>query len=161
MNEQLADATRIVTFRLGPDLFAADIAAVERVLKYETPRGIPNVPAWIEGVIEYQGRVVPVIDLRRRFELAHDGAGTHTRMIVFSTETELVAVVVDAVLDVRALPESELAEPPAFFRGLAGAYLRGLARRDGELVVVLDANRLLSSRDRLALEPALRAGSDA
>lgn len=161
MSEQLADATRIVTFRLGADLFAVDIAAVERVLKYDTPRAIPNVPAWIEGVIEYQGHVVPVIDLRRRFELTAGGVGPQTRLLVFNTDTELVAVVVDGVLDVRPLADADLAEPPAFFRGLAGEYLRGLARRDGELVVVLDANRLLSSRDRLALEPALRAGSDA
>ena len=160
MSQQLADATRIVTFRLGADLFAVDISAVERVLKYDTPRAIPNVPAWIEGVIEYQGHVVPVIDLRRRFELTDGGVGAQTRMLVFSTDAELVAVVVDAVLDVRPLPDADLAEPPAFFRGLAGEYLRGLARRDGELVVVLDANRLLSSRDRLALEPGLRAGSD-
>lgn len=161
MSEQLADATRIVTFRLGADLFAVDIAAVERVLKYDTPRAIPNVPAWIEGVIEYQGHVVPVIDLRRRFELTDGGVGPQTRMLVFNTDTELVAVVVDGVLDVRPLADVDLSDPPAFFRGLAGEYLRGLARRDGELVVVLDANRLLSSRDRLALEPALRAGSDA
>lgn len=161
MSEQLAEVTRIVTFRLGPDLFAVDIAAVERVLKYEPPRGIPNVPSWIEGVIEYQGQVVPVIDLRRRFELTEGGVGAQTRLLVFNTDAELVAVVVDAVLDVRPLPEADVAAPPAFFRGLAAAYLRGLARRDGELVVVLDANRLLSSRDRLILEPALRAGSDA
>lgn len=161
MTGQLADATRIVTFRLGADLFAVDIAVVERVLRYDTPRAIPNVPAWIEGVIEYQGHVVPVIDLRRRFELAQGGVGGQARMLVCSTDTELVAVVVDAVLDVRPLGDSDLSRPPAFFRGLAGEYLRGLARRDGELVVVLDANRLISSRDRLALEPALRAGSDA
>jgi purine-binding chemotaxis protein CheW len=153
------EATRIVTFRLGSDLFAADISVVERVLKYSTPRSIPNVPDWIEGVIEYQGRVVPVIDLRRRFDLSATEIGPHTRMLVFATTGEWVAVIVDAVLDVRPLPDADLAEPPRLFRGLAGEYLRGLTRRGDELVLVLHADRLLSSHERLALQPAL--GADA
>lgn len=156
---RVAEGTRIVTFRLGTDLFAADILSVERVLKYEPPRAIPNVPDWIQGVVEYQGRVVPVIDLRRRFELAAAPVGPQTRMLVFTTDGELVAVIVDAVLDVRPLDDSMLAQPPALFRGLAGDYLRGLTRRQGQLVVVLDADRLLSSRDRLALEPAVRVAN--
>src|SRR3712207_9091992 len=55
---------------LGAELFAADIYSVERVLRYQSPTAIPNVPAWLEGVIDYQGRVVPVLCLRRRFEMA-------------------------------------------------------------------------------------------
>jgi purine-binding chemotaxis protein CheW len=161
VSRDLADATRIVTFRVGAELFAADIGSVERVLRYEPSRAIPNVPAWIEGVIDYQGRVVPVIDLRRRFELPAGAPAAQTRMLVLATGQELVAVIVDAVLDVRPLEDTGLAEPPAFFRGLAAEYLRGLARRDGELVVVLDAERLLTSRERLALEPALRSTPDA
>jgi purine-binding chemotaxis protein CheW len=153
------EGQRIVTFRLGRDLFAADIFVVERVLRYEAPRAIPNVPPWIEGVIEYQGRMVPVIDLRRRFELPGAAIGPQTRMLVLSTSGELVAVIVDAVLDVRPLDGTALAAPPALFRGLAGEYLRGLTRRQGELVVLLDTDRLLSSRDRLALEPLSAAGA--
>ena len=114
-----------------------------------------------EGVIDYQGRVVPVVDLRRRFQLAAPSPGPQTRMLVLTTGVDLVAVVVDAVLDVRPLEDTALAAPPAFFRGLAAEYLRGLARRDGELVVVLDAERLLSSRERLALEPGLQSDPDA
>jgi hypothetical protein len=57
-----AEATKLVTFRLADDLFAADIFAVERVLRYQTPRALPDVPQWIEGVIEYQQRVIPVVN---------------------------------------------------------------------------------------------------
>jgi purine-binding chemotaxis protein CheW len=58
-----ATASQIVTFRLGDELFAADIFSVERVLRYTAPTSVPNVPEWIECVIDYQGRVVPVITL--------------------------------------------------------------------------------------------------
>ena len=65
---QPATVSKIVTFRLAEDLFAADIYSVERVLRYQTPTPVPNVPEWIDGVIDYQGRVVPLINLRRRFD---------------------------------------------------------------------------------------------
>jgi purine-binding chemotaxis protein CheW len=157
----IADGSRIVTFRLGGDLFAANILTVERVLKYELPRAIPNVPDWIEGVIEYQGRVVPAVDLRRRFGLPSEGVTNQTRMLIFATGSEWIAVMVDAVLDVRPVLESELAAPPTLFRGLAGAYLRGIVRRDEELVIVLDVDRLLASHERLRLEPMVQTGSHA
>ena len=60
-----AAADKLVTFRLGDDHFAADIVAVERVLRYAAPTGVPDMPAYIEGVMDYQGRVVPVVNLRR------------------------------------------------------------------------------------------------
>ncbi len=152
---------RLVTFRLARDLFAADIFSVERVLRYEAPRAIPDVPEWIDGVLEHEGRVVPVIDLRRRFGLAQAAPGPKTRVLVMNCGDGLVAGIVDAVLDVRPFDEAQLAAPPPLFRGLAGEYLRGLTRRNGELVVVLDIDRLLTSRERLSLEPVDPAPSHA
>jgi purine-binding chemotaxis protein CheW len=151
---------RIVTFRLGADLFAADIRSVERVLRYEAPRLLPGLPDWIEGVVEYAGRVVPVLDLRRRFGLAASPLTSQTRVLVFTSAEEWVGAIVDAVLDVRALDPDDLAPPPAFFRGLAGEYLVGLARRDQGLVVVIDVNRLLASRDPLSLETGATVSTD-
>lgn len=150
-----AEAPRIVTFRLAGELFGAEIGAVERVLRYEVPRAIPGAPDWIAGVIEHQGRVMPVIDLRRRFGLPADAPGSQARLIVLSTAGDFAAAIVDAVLDVRRVAPDEMAAPPALFRGLAAEYLRGLVQRDGELVVVLDAERLLTTQERLTLEAIL------
>ena len=152
-----APASQIVTFRLGDDLFAADIFSVERVLRYQAPTPVPNLPAWVEGVIEYHGRVVPVIDLRRRFELPPRGAAAETRILVFNSSGEWIAAVVDAVLEVAAVSDAELAPPPPLFRGLAGEYLRGIARRNGRLVIFLDVARLLSTTERLALQRPIAA----
>ena len=119
--------SQIVTFRLGDELFAADIFSVERVLRYTPPTPVPNVPAWIDGVIDYQGRVVPVIDLRKRFELPEAPVPADGRILVLTVDGEWVAVTVDAVLDVSLLDPSRLAPPPALFRGLAAGYLEGVA----------------------------------
>jgi purine-binding chemotaxis protein CheW len=142
---------QLVTFRLGEDHFAADVFGVERVLRFQEPTPVPDVPPWIVGVIEYQGRIVPVIDLRRRFELEDAGPGMTTRILIFATDAEWVGAVVDAVLEVVTVTGAQLAPPPALFRGLSAEYVRGIVRRDGRLIVYLDVARLLTATERLTL----------
>lgn len=143
---------QIVTFRLAGDLFAADIHGVERVLRRQESTPVPNVPDWIVGVIEYQKRVVPVIDLRARFEMATADATNETRVLVFNANEQWIAGIVDAVLDVAAVDKTTVQPPPELFRGLAGEYLKGIVRRDNKLVMLLDVTKLLTATERLALE---------
>jgi purine-binding chemotaxis protein CheW len=166
---------QVVTFRVGDDEFAADIMAVERVLRFVQPTQVPNLPEWVEGVIEYEGRVIPVIDLATRFGIerapepraGHDGGTTARRVIVFAVAEEWVGAVVDSVLEVVVIPPERLSPPPAIFRGLAAEYLRGLVRRSeggraeggaaagGSLLIFLEVQRLLTATERLRLERAM------
>jgi purine-binding chemotaxis protein CheW len=145
---------KLVTFRLADDLFAADIFAVERVLRYQSPRALPDVPPWIEGVIEYQQRVIPVVNLRRRFELAERAPAPDTRVVVLTARGEWIGIVVDSVLEVSSVDTNQISPPPRFFRGLAGEYLKGIVRRgEGQrLIIVLDVEQLLSATERVALQ---------
>lgn len=149
--------SKLVTFRLGDDLFAAGILAVERVLRYQAPRPVPDVPPWIEGVIEYQSRVVPVIDLRKRFELPEGPVLPETRVLVLNAGSEWIGAIVDAVVEVAAVDAGRVSPPPKFFRGLAAEYLKGIVKRDDKLVIVLDVERLLGTQERLVLDRALTA----
>jgi len=146
------DAMQIVTFRIGADLFAADVRAVERVLRYQPATPIPEVPTWVAGVLEYQKRIVPVIDLRVRFETAGASPTNDTRIIVFNTNAGWTAGVVDAVLDVSAIERNRLETPPPLLNGLSAEYLHGIVRRDGQLVLLLNANRVLSSTEERLLQ---------
>jgi purine-binding chemotaxis protein CheW len=148
------EATKLVIFRLGDDLFAADVFAVERVLRYQSPRSLPDVPSWIEGVIEYQRRVIPVVNLRHRFELAEREPQNDTRIVVLNARGDWIGIVVDSVVEVASIDNSSLSPAPSFFRGLAGEYLKGIVRRgEGErLIIVLDVEQLLSAAERIALE---------
>jgi purine-binding chemotaxis protein CheW len=149
------ELTRLVTFRLGVGTFAADIFSVERVLRYTAPAAVPDLPPWIEGVIEYQHRVIPVVDLRRRVELPEVERQHETRIIVLSTDAGLIGAVVDAVLEVAAVPSNSISPPPPLFRGLAAEFLRGIVKLDETLVVILDVNRVLTGADRIVLEQAM------
>jgi purine-binding chemotaxis protein CheW len=148
---------QIVTFRLDDDLFAADINDVERVLRYAQPTPVPNVPAWVQGVIEYRSRVVPVIDLRVRFELPAATPNGATRIMVLASEGEWIAAVVDAVLEVVPIGIVPLAPPPPLFKGMAADFLRGILRRKDRLIIVLDVTRLLATKDPLAFDRAVLA----
>lgn len=148
------EVAKLVTFRLGEDLFAADIFDVERVLRFQPPTPVPDMPEWMEGMIEYQKRVVPVIDLRRRFELPDPQIRPETRILVLNCGGEWVAAIVDAVIEVSAVPDGQLSSPPAIFRGLAGDLLKGVVRTGERLIVVFDVQRLFSATERLVLERA-------
>ncbi len=143
---------QLVTFRLGDDLFAADIYSVERVLRYQPPTPIPNVPEWVDGVIEYRGRIIPVIDLRLRFGLERTPARPESRILVFTVGNEWIGAIVDAVLEVASPTADQLSPPPPLFRGLSAEFLRGIVRRNDRLVVFLEVTRLLTTDERLVLD---------
>jgi purine-binding chemotaxis protein CheW len=150
-----ADRMQLVLFRVGDDRFAADIFAVERVLRFTAPRPIPNVPAWLEGVIDYGGRVVPVIDLRMRFELPAAPSRKSARILVVVAGEEWIAAIVDGVDEVVTVAAARLEPPPALFKGLAKQYLRALVRRGEQVIVVLDVAQLLTAREQIILEQAV------
>lgn len=154
-----AVAQQLVTFKLGDDYFAADIYSVERVLRYQEPTPIPNVPAWMDGVIEYRGRIIPVIDLRLRFGLERVAPRPESRILVFSVGKEWIGAIVDAVLEVTSPTAEQLAPPPPLFRGLTAEFLRGIVRRGDRLIVFLEVTKLLSTDEQLVLERVAEAGA--
>lgn len=146
------EALQIVTFAVAGDLFATDIFSVERVLRYQPPRPVPNTPAWLLGVIDYQDRVVPVLDIRARFEVPPAQATTATRILVFEVDGQWVAALVDSVQEVVTIARSDIEPPPELFRGLTKDYLLGLLRREKGVVIVLEPRKLFTSHERLVLE---------
>jgi len=151
------EVTRLVTFQLGMDTFAAEVSAVERVLRHVQPNSVPDVPEWIEGVIQYEDRVIPVVDMRRRMSLAAADLTPDTRILVFVTEGGRVGAIVDSVHEVAVVPKAAIEPPPPMFRGLAAEFVRGMAKVRDQLVVVLDVDRVLTSADRIAFERAIQA----
>jgi purine-binding chemotaxis protein CheW len=149
------DAVKLVTFRLGNDMFAADIFSVERVLRYVTPAAVPDAPTWIAGVIEHRDKVIPVVDLRRRIELDSASITKETRILVLNAAGGLVGTIVDAVTEVATVPSASITPPPPLFRGLAAQFIRGIVKVSERLVVVLDVDRVLTSDDRIVLDRAM------
>lgn len=152
------DRATLVTFTVGADTLAAPVENVERVLRYVAPSPIPAMPQWLEGVISYRNVMVPVIDLRKRFGRDNAATGAGTRIVVFNTQPEWLAAIVDAVTEVVTVDASTIAPPPPLVRGLSGAYLLGMVKHKEQVVLVLDAAKVLTASEALTLDALQDAG---
>jgi len=151
------DEIQVVAFRVGPQEFALDILQVERILRYQRPAPLPKAPAFLEGVVRYEGTAVPVMDLRKRLELP-DPQREETRLMVLALENQRIAVVVDEVREVMRVDSTTITPPPPVVRGLAAPYIAGIIARGDRTIVLLHALKLLTSTERLAL---VQAGASA
>lgn len=150
---EIRDEVQLVSFRVGPQEFALQILEVERILRYQRPAPLPKAPAFLEGVVSYDGAAVPVVDLRKRLELPAP-VDEETRIMVLALEDQRIAVVVDQVREVIRVDSTTIAPPPPVVRGLAAPYIAGLVTRGDRTVVVLQPLRLLTSAERVALADA-------
>jgi len=146
------DEIQVVSFRVGEQEFGLNVFQVERILRYERPAPLPKSPDFLEGVVTFEGTPVPVVDLRKRLSMKAEQAD-ETRMMVLDIEGNRVGIVVDQVLDVMRVDGGAITAPPPLVKGLAAEYISGLlSRENGRTVVILNASRLLSSKERLALK---------
>jgi purine-binding chemotaxis protein CheW len=145
-----ADDVQLVVFRVGRQEFAFDILQVERILRYSAPSPLPKAPEFLEGVLPYGDSAVPVIDLRKRFELDAP-IREETRMMVLELDNQRVAVLVDEVREVIRIDSTAIAAPGPVVSGLAAVYISGIVARQGRTIIVLNPRKLLSSTERLAL----------
>jgi purine-binding chemotaxis protein CheW len=144
------DDVQLVTFRVGRQEFAFDILQVERILRYSAPSPLPKAPDFLEGVMPYGDTAVPVIDLRKRFELPA-GIREETRLMVLELDGQRIAVLVDEVLEVLRIDSTTISAPSPIVSGLAAIYIAGIVTRAGRTLIILNARKLLSSSERLAL----------
>ena len=144
------DDVQVVTFRVGRQEFAFDILQVERILRYSPPSPLPKAPEFLEGVMPYGETAVPVIDLRKRFELDAP-IREETRLMVLEMENQRVAVLVDEVREVLRVDATSIAAPGPVVSGLAAIYIAGIITRPERTIIILNARKLLSATERMAL----------
>lgn len=156
---QSVPQVQLVTFRLGGEEFGLDVFTVHEILRHQPVTPVPRAPDFVEGVIDVRGTLVPVIDLRRRFELADAPVNDETRVMLVQFGGERLGLVVDAVTEVLRVPETAVSPPPQYIRGLAAEFLRGIVRLEGRLVVLIDIERILSTQERIALEESAVAST--
>jgi len=144
------DDIQVVTFKVGRQEFAFDILQVERILRYSPPSPLPKAPLFLEGVMPYGQGAVPVIDLRKRFELDAP-IREETRLMVLELDDQRVAVLVDEVREVLRVDSTAITAPGPVVSGLAAVYIAGIVARPDRTIIILNARKLLSSTERLAL----------
>jgi purine-binding chemotaxis protein CheW len=151
---EAGDDVQLVAFRLAGQEFAFNIFQVERILRHEPAAPLPKAPEFLEGILQYQGAAVPLIDLRKRLSVAAP-LREETRTVILESEGAKIAVVVDAVTEVLQVAASQVTQPSKVVKGLAAEYISGLIVKDGRTIIVLNTAQLLNAKEKMALEAVL------
>jgi purine-binding chemotaxis protein CheW len=139
---------QIVVLDLGGEAYGVEIGRVEEIIRMQAITRIPNGPSFIEGVTNLRGRVIPVLDLRKRFGLPASDATRRSRIVVGELGDHTVGLVVDGVSEVLHLSSEAVEPPPTLVTSADSAFLRGVAKLDERLILLLDLSRLLSQSEQ-------------
>ena len=154
-----AQGRELLTFTLGKESYAIDILKVQEIRGYETPTRIANTPEFIKGVINLRGHIVPIVDLRVKLGLGEARYDSNTVVIILNILKRVVGIVVDSVSDVITLPPDSIKPAPEFGATLKTEYIVGLATSGEELIILVDIERLMSSRDMALVDEAAESGT--
>lgn len=146
----------LVVFRLADEYYGLDIGAVQEIILWQSVTRVPLTPEFVEGIINLRGSVIPVIDLRKRFGLKCAEPGRETRTVVVEIGALVVGLVVDGVSEVLRVPGDRISPPSAVISGVETELVRGVAKTDDRLIILLDADQILEQRE----QRTLAAGAD-
>jgi purine-binding chemotaxis protein CheW len=146
-----AELLQLVTFSIGDEEFGVEILKVQEINRMMEITRVPKAPDFVEGVINLRGRVIPVIDLRKRFGLESKVHDKDTRIIVIEINKMIVGFVVDAVSEVLRIPADTVEPPPPVVAGLDSEYISGVGKLEDRLLILLDLDRLLTRQEKSQL----------
>ena len=149
--EQLRE---FLSFRLGAEEYGIEILKVQEIRGWEPPTAIANTPPFIKGVINLRGVIVPIVDLRLKFNLGEAKYDQFTVVIILSVAKRVVGAVVDAVSDVITLGSQQIKPAPEFGAALETRFITGLGTVDERMLILLDIERLMTSRDMQLVDQA-------
>jgi purine-binding chemotaxis protein CheW len=154
-----ADGTQYLTFALGEEEYGVAILNVQEIKGYAPVTPIPNTPAYVKGVMNLRGTIVPVIDLRLRLGMPAADYGPFTVIVVLAVGAKVVGAIVDAVSDVLTFPDTHVQTTPELGVAADVRFIGGIAQADGKLVVLLDAEVMLRHEELVPSEDATGAAS--
>ena len=142
---ELEDSTNLVTFRLGSGEYAIDIMQAKEIIKMEKITLIPNAPDFVEGVINLRGNIIPIIDLKKRFNLEETEGDKNTGIIIVKIEDVDMGIIIDSISKVVSISNSDIQPPPPMLSGIGQKYIKGVGKLEDKLLVVLDLEKLFTT----------------
>lgn len=136
-----------VTYRLGDETYGINVMQVQEVLRHTEIAPVPGAPDYVLGIINLRGNVVTVIDTRARFGLPSADTSDNTRIVIIESEEQVVGILVDSVAEVVYLKSSEIDSAPNVGTEESAKFIQGVSNRDGELLILVDLNKLLSDEE--------------
>lgn len=147
-------AAQYLTFTLGHEEYAVDILKVQEIRGYDAVTAIANAPPFIKGVINLRGVIVPIVDMRIKFNVGEATYDEFTVVIILNVINRVVGIVVDGVSDVITLPPEQTKAAPEFGAALDTKYIKGLGTVEERMIILVDIEKLMSSRDMELMDEA-------
>jgi len=145
---------QVVGFRIGEETFGVRIGSVREIVRVPEITSVPNAQDTIEGVINLRGKIIPVIDLRKRFGQAEIQSDKKNRILVVELEGKLVGLIVNSASEVLKIPPSDIESPGSVFADGESSYVTGVGKLKGRLIILLDISKLLHRPEFKKLEEA-------
>jgi purine-binding chemotaxis protein CheW len=145
---------RLVVFELNGEAYGIEVTCVQSIIPMQPINVVPGAPAFIEGVINLRGAVVPVIDLRTRFDLSTPVNGRKSVIVIVELSHQPLGLIVDKVTDVTKIAQAEIEPPSPLLTSVETAYLRGIGKFKDRLVILLDLGRVFSLEEQKVLVQA-------
>jgi purine-binding chemotaxis protein CheW len=142
-----AAGQEFLVFTLGAEEYGIDILKVQEIRGYDSVTRIANAPSFIKGVINLRGIIVPIVDMRLKFNLGRVEYDNQTVVIILNVAHRVVGMVVDGVSDVLTLAHEQVMPAPEFGAALATEYITGLGTVEGRMLILMDIEKLMTSRE--------------
>jgi purine-binding chemotaxis protein CheW len=141
------DPREYLTFRLDEEEYGIDILKVQEIRGYEPPTRVANAPSFIKGVVNLRGTIVPIVDMRLKFNCKNADYSAFTVVIILNLRSRIVGIVVDSVSDVMELPQDSIKEAPEIDSVIDSSAVLGLGSLGNRMLILLDIERLMSAND--------------
>ena len=143
-SENVVD-NKVVVFKIDNEEFAVSIIQVERILGYTEPTKIPESPDFIKGVITYQDEILPIMDLKKKFNLSNTELKDNPKIVVVKSEDKKVGLIVDLVSEVMNVDDSMIEEAPSIVKGISNEYISGMIKLNDRIIILIDTEKILTN----------------
>jgi purine-binding chemotaxis protein CheW len=147
----MASDVQLVIFKLANEDYGLPISKVQEINRMVAVTKLPNTPDFMEGIINLRGRVIPVLDLRKRFGLGPQEHQEDTRIMVVDVSGQTVGLIVDAVHEVVTIKGDCIEQPPQSFF-MDAQFVKGIGKLENRLVIMLDIDRVITSQEKVILK---------
>ncbi|NTV51044.1 MAG: purine-binding chemotaxis protein CheW [Geobacteraceae bacterium] len=149
-NAKNDELIQLVSFMLADEEYGVEVLKVREIIRMPNITKMPNVPSHVEGIINLRGKVIPIISMRRRFNLMESENNTQTRIIIMDVVGTLTGFIVDAVSEVIRIHSSEIQPPPSMMLsgGASQEFITGVYNHAERLLIIMDIDRMFSDDER-------------
>lgn len=142
---------QFVVFKLGTEEYGIPITQVREINRLTTPTKIPKSPSFVEGVINLRGQIIPIVDLKKRFDLELTEYSGEARVMVVEIKDQVCGIIVDEVSEVLRMATASIEPPPGMIANIDIEYIAGVGKVGERLLIILDINKLLTDEEQMAL----------